>query len=108
VGPQTIALALLIALLVLIPTRRLSLAGASRRTLTVYFVSLWLLALIAATFSGPVRLLLPILLVVYLAPFVTLGQGFERLRGRFGGRFDPWLRREPEPPVKDVTPPDDG
>jgi hypothetical protein len=108
VGPQTIALALLIALLVLIPTRRLSLAGASRRALGVYFGSLWLLGLLAAMVQGPVRLLLPILLVVYLAPFVTLGQGFERLRGRFGGRFDPWLRREPEPPVKDVTPPDDG
>jgi hypothetical protein len=109
-GPLTIALALVIAFLVLIPTRRLFVAGASQRALVVYFVSVWLLALIAATVRGPTRFMLPILLIVYLAPFVTLRPGLERLRGRFGGRFDRWVRPAPDPAaaIKDGTPPDDG
>ncbi len=106
-GPVTIALALSIALLVLIPTRRLQRAGASRRTLVVYFLAVWLLALATATIRGPLRFLLPFVLVAYLVPFVTLRDGLERLRGRFGGILDPWLRPPtPEPPMKDVTPPE--
>lgn len=106
-GPWTIALALLLALLIAIPTRRLALAGASRRTLVAYFVGLWLVALLAAELRAAARLLVPILLIVYLAPFVTLGQGLERLRGRFGGRLDPWIGRRSERTIKDVTPPDE-
>jgi hypothetical protein len=106
-SPLTIALALLIGLLVLIPTRRLAIAGASQRALVVYFVSVWLVGLVAATLRGPARFILPILLIVYLAPFVTLGQGLERMRGRFGGRLDPWIRRPPDPTIKDVTPRDE-
>lgn len=109
VTPATIALALLLALTVILPTRRLAIAGASRRTLAVYFISVWLVSVLAVVARGPARLLVPILLVAYFAPFITLGAGFERLRGRFGGRFDGWIRTapSPRPAIKDVTPPEE-
>jgi hypothetical protein len=91
-GPTTIALALLLAVLVLVPMRRLALSGTSRLTLTLYFVVLWGLSLVVVAARGP-RILIPVLLIAYLLPFVTLGAGLEAIRRRFGAR-----------PVKDVTP----
>ena len=106
-SPATIAIALVVALLVLVPTRRLFNVGASRRALTAYFLAMWLFAVLVAIVRGPLGFLIPFLFIAYLVPFVTLREGLERLRGRFGGILDPWLRaREPERPVKDVTPPD--
>lgn len=106
-SPTTLAVVLVVALLVVLPTRRLFLVGASRRTLTIYFLAMWLLGSVAAVVRGPLGFLIPFLLIAYLVPFVTLREGLERLRGRFGGILDPWLRpREQERPVKDVTPPD--
>jgi hypothetical protein len=94
VGPTTIALSLLLALLVLVPTRRLAFAGARRETLAAYFFGVWLLSVFAVV--GP-RVLLPVVLVAYVAPFVTVGAGIDALRRRFTPR-----------PVKDVTPRDEG
>ena len=93
-GPQIIAIALALALLALVPTRRLALSGARREVLAIYFLGLWLLGLVVV--GGALRILFPILLVVYLVPFVTLGEGVDALRRRVGAR-----------PVKDVTPPDE-
>jgi hypothetical protein len=110
-SPATILLVGLVALLVLIPTRRLQMAGWARQSLTTYYVSVWFLGSVVAALPSPARFLLPILLVAYLAPFITLREGLNRLRGRppsaprgptgGGGRFDG------RPPMKDVTPPEE-
>lgn len=96
--PAFLALAGVILLLVLIPTRRLQLAGWSPWALAAYYVAVAGLALLVAWFRGPARFLVPILLVVYLAPFVTARAGLDRLLGR---------GRPPAEP-RDVTPPNAG
>lgn len=114
-SPTTIALVGLVALLVLIPTRRLYLAGWRPESLAAYFVAVWLLGAAVAALRAPATFLVPILLVAYLAPFVTLRDGLDRLFGRppgRDGRVDrsgtggPGPAGEPRP-VKDVTPPDE-
>lgn len=103
-SPTTIALVGLVALLVLLPTRRLQLAGWHRESLTAYFLGMWLLGAVVAAMPGPARFLVPVLLVAYLAPFVTIRDGLNRLLGRprgGGGRV------ADNPPMKDVTPPDE-
>ena len=74
-----------IALLAMVPTRRLFLAGWSTGALTAYFLALVGLGLFVAELRGPARYLIPILVVVYIAPFVTARAGIDRLRGRLGG-----------------------
>lgn len=107
-SPTTIALIGLVALLVLIPTRRLQLAGWSRQSLTAYFVAVWFLGALVAAVPGPARFLVPILLVAYLAPFVTLRDGLGRLLGRPpAARRGPGERTGEGPPMKNVTPPDE-
>ena len=98
-SPLVLGLGLAIGLLVLLPARRLQLAGWSGRSIGLYALALWLGAMLVATWPGA-RLLVPILLVAFLAPFIA---GPVRVRQvlRRGGRGDP-----PRPPVKDVTPPD--
>jgi hypothetical protein len=111
VGPASLALSGLIALLVLLPTRRLQLAGWSARSLAAYYLAVWLLAVVVAVVPVPARFLVPFLLVAYLAPFVTLRDGLDRLMGR--PPRSGTTRVEPPPsagggdrPIKDVTPPD--
>jgi hypothetical protein len=110
-GPVTIALAGIMALLVLLPTRRLQLAGWSRQALTTYYLAVWLLGVAVAALPAPARFLVPFLLVAYLAPFVTLREGLDRLRGRGSaprGRVDADPHdRSPHRAMKDVTPPDE-
>lgn len=97
-NPAFLALAGLIALLVLIPTRRLQIAGWSPRGLAAYYLAIVGLALLVAGVRGPVRFLVPILLIAYLAPFVTARAGLDRLLGRGNGEGGP----------RNVTPPGDG
>ncbi len=98
-----LAIAGLVALLVLLPARRLHLAGWRREALTTYFAAVWLLGVVVAVVPAPTRLLVPILLIAYLAPFVTPRAGLDRLFGR--GPASPPV--EPErPPPRNVTPPD--
>jgi hypothetical protein len=93
--PGLLALGLVLGLLVLLPARRLQLAGISSRAIGAYAAILWFLALVAA--AGPTRILVPILLVAYLAPFVAAPDRLGRIVQR---------RRGPgPPPMKDVTPP---
>jgi hypothetical protein len=116
-SPTTIALVGLVALLVLIPTRRLQLAGWRWESLTTYFLAVWLLGAVVAAIPAPARFLIPLLLVAYLAPFVTLRDGLDRLLGRprggggGGGGASPRTMdgrtAEDRPPIKDVTPPGD-
>lgn len=83
------------ALLLLIPTRRLYLAGWSQRALIVYLVVMLGLAILVAELRGPARFLVPILIIGYIAPFVVAGDAVARLLGR----------QPRKPVVKDVTPP---
>lgn len=76
---------LLIALLVLIPTRRLFLAGWPRSYLLTYFVVVVGLGGIVAELEVAARYLVPILVIAYIAPFVTAGAGIARLIGRRAG-----------------------
>jgi hypothetical protein len=94
-----LALVGVLALVMVIPTRRLYLAGWSQQALLAYYVAMLTLAVAAAVVRGPARFLVPILIIGFLAPFVTLGPGLDRLLGR----KPPPL--PPQPRIKDVTPP---
>ncbi len=100
--PALLAIGILIALLVLLPARRLHLAGFSREVVTVYALGVWALAMVLAIRPLLIRFLVPILVVLYLAPFVTApGRMTAIIRRGRGPRGDP-----PRPPMKNVTPPD--
>lgn len=99
--PWLLALALVVGLVVLVPARRLQLAGFSSRTIGGYALVLWLFAMVIAISPGATRVLIPMLLVAYLAPFIAGPDAVRRI-----------LRRVPPaeptpPPMKDVTPHDD-
>lgn len=104
--PWILAVALVLALIVLVPARRLQLAGLASRTIGLYAIGLWSLAMLLAIRPGATRFLVPILLVAYIAPFVAAPDAVSRFlrRGRGGSGPDGTL---PRPPMKDVTPPDD-
>lgn len=97
--PWLLALALVVGLLVLIPARRLQLADLAPRTIGLYALVLWVLAMAIAVRPVGARILVPILLIAYLAPFVAAPDQVHRILRR---------RRPPDdrPPIKDVTPPD--
>lgn len=84
-GIGTLVLVVAIALLALAPTRRLLLAGWSPSVLAAYYLGLVGLALVVAEVRGPARLLVPLLVIAYAAPFVTLRDGLARLRSRGAG-----------------------
>jgi hypothetical protein len=105
-SPTAVLLVGLVALLVLIPTRRLQVAGWKRESLTAYYVAVWLLGAVVAVMPGPARFLVPILLVAYLVPFVTLRDGIDRLLGRPPSPGHPVDGPAEPRPMKDVTPPD--
>ncbi len=105
--PAVLALIGVLALLVLIPTRRLYLAGWRGWSLVGYFAVVLAMGLLVAELRGPARFLVPILVIAYLAPFVTARAGIARLLGRGGGDgVGTELDDERRPPPKDVTPPD--
>lgn len=97
-APWLIALALALGFIVLIPARRLQLAGLSGRVTGAYAAALWLMGMVVAIRPIGLRFLLPILLISYLAPFVAGPERVTRVLAR--RRLDP-------PPMKNVTPPDE-
>ena len=101
-APALLAIALGLGLLVLLPARRLQSGGLAGRSIAMYAATVWGLAFVLVLWPGMTRLLLPILLIAYLAPFVASPERIGRIRriGR-GGGGDP-----PPPPIKNVTPPD--
>jgi hypothetical protein len=105
-APALIAVGLVIALLVLLPARRLQHAGFGSRSIGSYALCLWGLAFLLAIRPGATRFLIPILLIAYLAPFVVAPERLGRIvrRGGQGGRGDG--DDPPKPPMKNVTPPD--
>jgi hypothetical protein len=110
-APWLLALGLVVALLVLLPARRLQLAGLTSVAVGTYAVILWLFAMFVAIRPIGARFVVPILILAYLAPFVAapdrVGRFLTRGRGGSGGRRG---RRDGPGadgrPVKDVTPPD--
>jgi hypothetical protein len=107
-APWLLALALVIGLLILVPARRLQLAALAPRTIGLYALTLWLLAMIVAIQPVATRVLVPILLISYIAPFVAAPDTVRRVlrqSDRSGsGRSSGGLPGRP--PMKNVTPPD--
>ena len=111
-APALLLVGLVLGFLILIPAWRLQLSGFAARTIGSYAVVLWGLAFLLAVRPAGTRLLVPILLVAYLAPFVVAPDRLARIvrRGRVAGRpaggtSDTDLGDGP-PPIKNVTPPD--
>lgn len=100
ISPQLLALGLALGVIVLLPARRLQLAGLSGRSIGLYALGLWLAAFFVAIRPGATRFLIPIILIAYIAPFAAAPERVVRVLRR-GGHGDP-----PPPPIKDVTPPD--
>ena len=99
-APWLLALGLVLGLIVLIPARRLQLAGLSRVAVGSYAAFLWALGMFVAIRPIGIRFLLPILLIMYVAPFVAGPERVARVLAR--------RRPDDRPPMKNVTPPDDG
>ena len=93
--PALIALFLVATLVALVPVRRLHVAGWSAGSLFTAWVLYSIGIFAGIRFAGPLRLLLPILLVAYVAPFVARPERLSRFLGR---------RPVPPRPVIDVTP----
>lgn len=104
VPPWILAVGLGIALLVLLPARRLQLAGLSGRAIGFYAVALWLLGFLLVVRPVGARFLVPIVLLAYIAPFVAAPEVVGRVLRRGPPRPPP---DEPRPPMKNVTPPED-
>ena len=109
-APALLAVGLIIGLIILLPARRLQLAGFSRRSIALYAICLWALAFFMAVRPLAARFLIPILLIAYLAPFVVAPERLSGIvtRGKGGGAAggpgsagDPGQRQ-----IKNVTPPE--
>jgi hypothetical protein len=100
-----LALGLVVGLLVLLPARRLQLAGLSGRAIGLYAVALWLAGMALAVRPVGARFLIPIVLLAYMAPFVAAPEVLGRVLRRGQPRDPP--ADPPRPPMKNVTPPDD-
>jgi hypothetical protein len=108
-APALLAVGLLLGLVVLLPARRLQLAGLSSRLIGLYAICVWAMAFFLAVRPVAARFLVPILVVAYIAPFVVAPERMSALvrrgPGRPGGHGGPG--EPPRPPMKNVTPPDD-
>jgi hypothetical protein len=100
-APALLAIGIAIALIVLIPARRLQLAGFRGRWIGLYAVCLWGMAFLLAVRPVATRFLIPMLVVAFVAPFVVVPERLSSIVRRRGGSGDP-----PQPPMKNVTPPD--
>ena len=99
-APWLLALGLVLGLLVLLPARRLQLAGLAPRTIWLLALTMWTLGMFVAIRPVAARVLVPILLIAYLAPFVTAPDRMGRIMRR-GAAGSP-----SKPPIKNVTPTD--
>jgi hypothetical protein len=104
--PALLAIALVLGLLVLLPSRRLQLAGFRARSIGGYAGFLWVLAFALAIRPMATRFLIPIILIAYLAPFVVAPARMAGIVARGRGRGRSVSRGDPaQPPMKNVTPP---
>jgi hypothetical protein len=95
-SPALLLTFLVATILALIPVWRLRVAGWPVRPLFIAWVVYAAGIFVAVRFPGPFRILIPILVLAYVAPFVA---GPERLSRVLSGR-----RREPPGVIIDVTP----
>jgi hypothetical protein len=98
IPPFILLATLVVGLLALAPARRLYLAGRSPGIIASYFTCLWLLGVLVALAPRLARLVVPILVVLYIVPFLDWRAGLQRMLGR---------PREVRPPMKNVTPRDE-
>ena len=101
--PWLLALGLVVGLLVLLPARRLQVAGVAPGWIGLYALVLWILAMALAVRPVGARIIVPFILVLYLAPFVAAPDRVGRFLRRGG---PPGGSSDERPPIKDVTPPD--
>ena len=110
-APALLAVGLVLGLIILLPARRLQLAGFRGRTIGLYALCLWALAFFLAVRPVAARFLIPILLIAYLAPFVLAPGRLSRVMARGRGRSGPGgpgaNGESADPPIKNVTPPDE-
>lgn len=99
IPPLFIGLALVVALLTLLPARRLQLAGLAPRAIGSYALLLWVGGMAFGLAPAAARWLFPILLIAWLGPFVVAPERLNRVIRRNG----PGTRL-----IKDVTPRDQG
>ncbi|MEO8438348.1 MAG: hypothetical protein ABI562_07790 [Chloroflexota bacterium] len=104
-APALLAVGLVLGLLILLPARRLQLAGFGSTAIVTYAAILWALAFFLALWPVATRLLVPILVIAYLAPFVVAPARLSRIVRRVRGPDDGG-DKPPRPPIKNVTPPD--
>jgi hypothetical protein len=102
ISPALLAIGFVLALVVLLPARRLHLAGVSGRVIALYAVCVWALGFFLAVRPVAARFLIPILIIAWVAPFIAAPERVARLTKRIRGPRD-----EPPRPIKNVTPPDD-
>ena len=102
--PWLLALALVLGLLVLIPARRLQLAGVAPRTIGLLALVLWSLAMLVAISPGATRVLVPILLA--RVPRAVRRGARTGSGGSSRRAAAPGADRSARPPMKNVTPPD--
>jgi hypothetical protein len=98
-APILLAVVLLTGFFALVPARRLYLGGHPTGVVAAYFLAVWLLGI--AAFEARGRFFVPLLLILYVVPFITWRAGLERLLGRSHDE-----RNQPGPAPKNVTPPD--
>jgi hypothetical protein len=107
---EIVAIVVVVAVVVLaVPVRRLVLSGHSGWTVVGYVALLLVLAAGVTEARTLGRFLLPLLGLAYIAPFITLGGGLDRLLGRRQRpvvRVTPVETRAIEPP-RNVTPRDE-
>ena len=96
-SPAVIGLAIVVALVALLPARRLQLAGLAPRLIGAYAAVLWLAGMLVVLSPGAARWLAPMLLVAWIGPFVVAPERLNRVlrRGGPGTGF-----------VRNVTPPE--
>lgn len=101
--PALLAIGLVLGLVVLLPARRLRLAGLPAQAIGLYAIFVWVLAFALVVRPVGARFLVPILVVAFVAPFIVAPERIATIVRRGGGRGDD----PPRPPIKNVTPPDD-
>ncbi len=104
-SPWLLALGLVLGVVVLLPARRLQLAGLSGRAIGLYAGALWLMGFLMVVRPVGARFLIPIALLAYVAPFVAAPEVVGRVLRR--GRLRDSPADPARPPIKNVTPPDD-
>jgi hypothetical protein len=106
--PALLLIFLVAGLVALIPVWRLHVAGWPPRSLFTAWILYAVGILVAVRFPGPVRVLIPVIVLAYVAPFVA---GPERLSRVLNGRPRPRgvaINVTPRPAPRLPQPPDTG